>query len=341
MAAAADEQEATLQEVARSLSEASAGVNSAASNVAAISTRAKRAEGQSRTVATVVQLTNQRVGNPRANLIVSLRSSGAGDRRGAEPRIPVKLSGTLKCNAASLPGTIVDISLTGLLFQNSGSDEVVREGGKLAVEIEKIGGMSCAVIAKSVAGVHLQFEDLHSDVRGRLESFIRSVEAVDQRFIEAARATLKEIAGAFEATVVQGAISMDPLFDPSYRSVPNTDRAQHLTAFVELCDRLLPEIQEPVLTMASRVVFCAAVDRNGYLPTQNRQCSNPQRADDPVWRIFNDRTGLSAARTVREHLLQTYDREMGDGVVVTLKEVDVPIQVRGRHWGAVRLAFRA
>jgi hypothetical protein len=118
---------------------------------------------------------------------------------------------------------------------------------------------------------------------------------------------------------------------------------------VDLCDRVLPPIQEPVQAMDPRVVFCAAVDRNGYLPTHNRQFSHPQRPGDTVWntancrnrRIFNDRAGLSAARTIRQHLLQTYDREMGDGVVVTLKEVDVPIQVQGRHWGAIRLAFRA
>ena len=71
MAAAAEEQEATLQEVARSLSEASAGVNSVASGVAGISGRAARVEGQSLAVAKVVQQTNQRVGNLRANLIVS------------------------------------------------------------------------------------------------------------------------------------------------------------------------------------------------------------------------------------------------------------------------------
>ena len=103
------------------------------------------------------------------------------------------------------------------------------------------------------------------------------------------------------------------------------------------------------MELDSRVVFCAAVDRNGYLPTHNRIFSQRQRPDDRVWnmancrnrRIFNDRAGLSAARTSREYLLQTYDREMGNGVVVTLKEIDVPIQVHGRHWGAVRLAFRA
>ena len=142
---------------------------------------------------------------------------------------------------------------------------------------------------------------------------------------------------------------MENLFNSNYRQIPNTDPIQHVTSFVELCDRVLPQIQEPVLSLNSRVVFCATVDRNGYLPTHNRQFSHPQRPGDPVWnaancrhrRIFNDRAGLSAARTIRAHLMQTYDREMGDGVVVTLKEVDVSIEVRGRHWGAVRLAFKA
>jgi methyl-accepting chemotaxis protein len=46
-----------------------------------------------------------------------------------------------------------------------------------------------------------------------------------------------------------------------------------LTRFVTLTDRLLPPIQEPVLNLDPRIVFCAAVDRNGYLPTHNRKFS--------------------------------------------------------------------
>jgi methyl-accepting chemotaxis protein len=111
---------------------------------------------------------------------------------------------------------------------------------------------------------------------------------------------------------------------------------------------MLPAIQEPVLDLDPRVVFCATVDRNGFLPTHNRKFSQQQRPGDVVWntgncrnrRIFNDRAGLSAARNSREYLLQTYDRQMGDATV-TLKEADCPVQIRGRHWGAVRLAFRA
>jgi len=58
-------------------------------------------------------------------------------------------------------------------------------------------------------------------------------------------------------------------------------------------------------------------------------------------RIFNDRAGLRAGKTNRGHVFQSYDRDMGNGVIVTLKEVDVPIVVGGRHWGALRLAYRA
>ena len=39
------------------------------------------------------------------------------------------------------------------------------------------------------------------------------------------------------------------------------------TGFTALTDRLLPGIQEPMLAIDPRVVFCAAVDRNGFLPT--------------------------------------------------------------------------
>ena len=70
------------------------------------------------------------------------------------------------------------------------------------------------------------------------------------------------------------------------------------------------------------MIFCAAVDRNGYLPVHNRIYSQPQQPGDVAWntahcrnrRIFDDRAGLSAARNVRPYLIQNYPRDMGNGV---------------------------
>jgi methyl-accepting chemotaxis protein len=113
-------------------------------------------------------------------------------------------------------------------------------------------------------------------------------------------------------------------------------------------ERLLPPIQEPLLGSDKRMTFCAAVDRNGYLPVHNAIYSKPQKADDPAWnvancrnrRIFDDRAGLSAARNVRPWLIQSYPRDMGKGVVVMMREIDAPIRVFGKHWGGFRTAYK-
>jgi methyl-accepting chemotaxis protein len=131
--------------------------------------------------------------------------------------------------------------------------------------------------------------------------------------------------------------------------VPGSNPEQVMTRFVRLTDRLLPAIQEPILGVDPRIVFCAAVDRNGYLPTHNKIYSQPQRAGDPTWnaahcrnrRIFSDRTGLSAGRNLKRFLVQTYRRDMGGGQFALMKDISAPIHVRGRHWGGFRIGVKA
>ncbi|WP_198376825.1 methyl-accepting chemotaxis protein, partial [Neoroseomonas rubea] len=171
----------------------------------------------------------------------------------------------------------------------------------------------------------------------------------DTPFIEAAQKAARRIAAGFEAALAAGEITEAALFDEAYRPIPGTDPRQMETGFTALTDRLLPAIQEPMLAIDPRVVFCAAVDRNGFLPTHNRKFGQPQRPGDPVWnaanarsrRIFDDRTGLAAARNRKPFLLQAYRRDMGGGQVAVMKDCSAPILVRGRHWGGLRLAYRA
>lgn len=120
-----------------------------------------------------------------------------------------------------------------------------------------------------------------------------------------------------------------------------------MAPFTALTDRLLPDVQEPALELDPRIVFCAAVDRNGYLPTHNLKYSHPQ-GDDPVWnaancrnrRIFDDRVGLRAGQSKDPFLIQVYRRDMGGGNFALMKDLSAPISVRGRHWGGLRLAYR-
>ncbi|MEO0361208.1 MAG: methyl-accepting chemotaxis protein, partial [Pseudomonadota bacterium] len=170
----------------------------------------------------------------------------------------------------------------------------------------------------------------------------------DERFVKMAQMGAAEIARTFARAAERGEISMDDLFDEDYAPIEGSDPAQVETRFSAFTDQVLPPVQEAILGADAGVVFCAAVDRNGYLPTHNAKFSQPQRPDDPVWnaancrnrRIFDDKTGLAAARSDAPYLVQTYRRDMGGGVFAMMKDISAPIVVDGRHWGGLRVAVK-
>jgi len=169
----------------------------------------------------------------------------------------------------------------------------------------------------------------------------------DTPYVRKALETAQQIGQLFEAALDRGELTETDLFDQNYTPIPNTNPQQHMTRFTQFTDRTLPDIQEPLLS-DSAIVFCAAVDDNGYLPTHNRKFSKPQ-GDDVAWntancrnrRIFNDRVGLAAGRNRKPFLVQTYRRDMGGGEFVLMKDVSASITVRGKHWGGFRIGYRA
>jgi methyl-accepting chemotaxis protein len=134
----------------------------------------------------------------------------------------------------------------------------------------------------------------------------------------------------------------------NYRPIVGSNPQQCLTRFVRFTDALLPALPEPVLDLDPRIVSCVAVDRNGLLPTHNRKFSQLQ-GDDVAWntanccnrRLFNDRVGLAAGRSTKKFLLQSYRRDVGGGHFVAMKAVWAPIMVADRHWGGLRIGYKA
>lgn len=156
-----------------------------------------------------------------------------------------------------------------------------------------------------------------------------------------------QIGQRMQAAVDSGEMTLADLFDTDYRPVPGVEPAQVTTRFVEFTDRVLPAFLEPPLETDERVIFCAAVDRNGYLPTHNRKFSHPP-GPDPIWntahcrnrRIFDDRVGLKAGQNTGRFLLQVYRRDMGGGDFAIMKDLSAPIFVNGQHWGGLRLGYK-
>jgi methyl-accepting chemotaxis protein len=191
-----------------------------------------------------------------------------------------------------------------------------------------------------------------NNLLGRVEELLgltarSGAETVDTPFVRLATEAARTAEQLFSGALDRGQISEADLFDEQYQQVPGSNPVQYLTRFTALMERLLGERLEGFLNADSRAAFVIVADRNGYVPVHNKVFSHPQGAD-PVWnaahsrnrRIFDDRTGLAAARNTQPFLLQTYRRDMGDGKFVLMKDMAVPINVRGRHWGASRVGYR-
>ncbi len=284
----------------------------------------------------------------KTRCVIFLRLNEIGDRRQHE-RLPCEIDVELQTAAGLIHGRTADISEGGLLVRLREEQRLQIES-VMAARVATIDDCKLRLVNQSTLGLHFAFEALSEETRTRLAEKLAGIRSDNTEFIERATATAARISRLFEQAVTERIISLEDLFDNDYMPVPGTDPVQHTTRFLNFTEQLLPSIQEPLLASDKRMVFCVAVDRNGYLPVHNNIYSQPQRQAggqaDVIWntahsrnrRIFDDRAGLSAGRVVRPYLIQTYPRDMGNGIVM-MWEIGAPIRVFGKQWGGFRTAY--
>ncbi|MDB6142744.1 MAG: chemotaxis sensory transducer [Pseudomonas sp.] len=199
------------------------------------------------------------------------------------------------------------------------SDEQTRQLAKAAVQMEG----QAETISERLAQVGL--DDYH------------------QRIYDLAREGARQIATQFEADIEQRRVSLEDLFDRSYQLIPNTSPNKFQTRFDRYADQVLPPIQEPLLARHEGLVFAIACTQQGYVPTHNKVFSQPLTGDVKVdtvqnrtKRKFDDRTGIRCGSHQQPVLLQTYTRDTGE----LMHDLSVPIMVKGRHWGGLRLGYK-
>jgi methyl-accepting chemotaxis protein len=208
--------------------------------------------------------------------------------------------------------------------------------------------MRARVVGRSAIGLHVEFTSLDAPVERALHERLDAIRAENKEFVDRAIDAAAMVSMAFEEAVDSRRLTREALFDTDYQPIEGTSPQQFRSRALDALEQLLPPIQEPLLSSDKRMTFCAAVDRNAWLPVHNKIYSKPQKADDPAWnvancrnrRIFDDRAGLSAARNVRPYLIQSYPRDMGNGVVIMMREIDAPVRVFGKHWGGFRTAYK-
>ncbi len=215
--------------------------------------------------------------------------------------------------------------------------------------ISTLDGMSDEVVNahKALQNATTQLDGIVSLSEKMIQSTASTgVETEDSIWIEKVCTAASDLSAHLQNAVDTGQIEMSALFDKRLQTIPGSNPVQYMASFTPITDHLFPKVQEAVVRSDSRIVFCAAITPQGYLPTHNTKFSQSQKPGDVVWntanarnrRIFDDRVGLAAGRNTEPFLVQTYRRDMGGGNFVLMKDISAPIFVGNRHWGGLRLA---
>jgi methyl-accepting chemotaxis protein len=168
----------------------------------------------------------------------------------------------------------------------------------------------------------------------------------DTPFILKAQETCRQIRTAIEHAIEEGQITVEDVFDQDYQVVEGTNPVQYVVRFNDAADRLVRPILDRTKIADGRIIGSAIGDMNGYLPTHLTERSHPQ-GPDPVWndehcrnkRMLIDDTTRMALASDRPATLATYRMELGDKYI-PVKNVFVPLWIKGRRWGNFELAYR-
>src|SRR5438270_9070999 len=168
----------------------------------------------------------------------------------------------------------------------------------------------------------------------------------DTPFILKAQDACRQIEAAIEQAIDGDELSLDDVFDTEYRLIEGSNPVQYDVRFNDAADRLVRPLLDRIKGGDTRIIGSAISDMNGYLPTHLSERSHPQ-GSDPVWndehcrnkRILIDDTTRMALASDKPATLATYRMELGEEYT-PVKNVFVPLRIKGRRWGNFELAYR-
>ena len=190
-----------------------------------------------------------------------------------------------------------------------------------------------------------KLEELSSLMLDKLASC--GVRIDDTAFIEVAQTYCAEIAAVIEQRIDQGEISLEDVFDQNYRLIPGTDPEQFENGFCDFADRHIRPILDRIKITDKRYVGPVISDMNGYLPTHRTERSRPP-GPNLEWnqqycrnrRIMMDEATSRALRSDAPAMLAAYSVQFSEGNYIAVKNVFVPLRIKGRRWGNFELAYR-
>lgn len=194
---------------------------------------------------------------------------------------------------------------------------------------------------------HARMEQLEMTANVMFDNIVvAGLSPADSLMVERAQAAAAEIAGLTQAALASGELAESALFDRDYQLIPGSDPQRYATRLMPWADRTWRPVFDRITASDPQIMAVACTDMNGHLPAHLSEFSRQPTGDKTHdtrfcrnGRIILDAIDRKAKESRAPYMMAVY-RQEGDGQrYEVVRNVYVPLEIAGRRWGNLELAY--
>lgn len=194
---------------------------------------------------------------------------------------------------------------------------------------------------------HDRIEGLELTASAMFDSLVKAgLSPKDDEMVAMAQGYMREIAEVTEQALENGEITLDELFDRNYVEVPGSNPKRYRTNLTQFADRKWQPMLDRFTEADARISATACTDLNGFLPTHLSRHSLKPTGDvayDTEYcrngRIILDAIDQRAKASTAPYMMAVYRRERGGSGYEVVRNVYMPLIIKGQRWGDVEVAY--
>jgi methyl-accepting chemotaxis protein len=200
----------------------------------------------------------------------------------------------------------------------------------------------------AVVRAHSQIGGLEMQANQMFDHIVHSgLSKRDTEFVERARQEAKKLEGLTEASIADGTLTMEALFDTDLRPVAGSNPPRFTAQLTSWAERNWQPLLEDVKhSNADEILSVVCTSREGFLPVHLKEFSRTPTGDiahDTKYcrngRVLLEGIDIPAKASEQDYMMAVYRHE-GDGQTYkVVRNVYVPLRINGRRWGDFELAY--
>ena len=261
-------------------------------------------------------------------------------------------SGKAKHSVSKIEDTISQVvDLVSEVDRNN--DTITRSTSMISAHVERVQGVldefdkAALENETQLEAAYRRMEKLELTAS---EMFDRIVQAglspEDSAMVACGQDIARELAARTEAALEAGEVNEAQLFDQNYHEIPGSNPPRYRTALNDWADEAWRPLLDKAKASDRRVMAAACTDMKGFLPTHLTECSRQPIGEvthDTAYcrngRILFDAIDQKSKLSNAPYMMAVYHQE-GDGKKYrVVRNVYIPLYVRGRRWGDFELAY--